>query len=133
MRCRGLYFGVVLLVGCRDQDPNDDGSGCTLAQDLMEEAVADLQAAAPPCESATDCVVVNTSLHCRNAGISGCGEIMHREAARGWDAKALCAKVDLRTAHSDLSCSIEASCAALGDPLCIAGRCVGGDELSDDE
>jgi hypothetical protein len=122
-RTRLALVSLLALAACGDDA--DGPTACEVGPDIVSEAVARVTRNQPACTRDDECVGLNMDLRCDGYFVSGCGDIVHRDVVARWDAAAVCREIDRASVPSNISCGVEAACAATGNIVCRSGRCTG--------
>ena len=125
MRFPRLLPALLLVSACAEPSASDaDEDLCGVASRVHSEEMAEALAAAPACERDADCVVMVDRAGCRGVvSYEGCERAVHRLVPELYDAQEVTDRVCDAVEGAEFGCSLSASCAAHGEPRCVAGEC----------
>jgi hypothetical protein len=118
---------LLLASACADDGEPGDASGdspCSVGSALLSDMFADLDQAAPACQSDSDCALVGWGVQCLGSKVGGCGAVIHKDQLSQYEqGQALVEKQFCAAAQrSKYGCFAEPSCATFS-VVCETGRC----------
>ncbi len=118
---------ALLLSACAAADDTERAgqeSTCDTGLRIHGDALASARDKAPACRSHDDCVVMKETVGCEGLiKIDLCDLSVHRLVVEYYDSQAVARALCEATESNGLGCTISASCAAHGQPVCRAGEC----------
>lgn len=120
----GLCVALLSSAGCLSSDDEElPEATCAEVDKRRNDALAELEAQAPRCDSDSDCVIVDGTFECPSVHLGSCGIVLHREAAAQYERETLEDEICSEMRPSEFACSVSPACAAFR-AACEAGSCV---------